>query len=194
MAALSMGTTGKRGGDPDPVLGRQGLAGECVSPYRPPSSGGLLVRPTSRRPSVEDPPRYRILNAHRGQPHIGHASAECADSSGDVVAFCERCGEDIAAANDLDRAGDIRRDRRVLEGGTGSTTISGWAMKLWSTMPDQPSGISPPDLFAKIRPYPAFKDRYRDGYSPRAEHQTSVIVRIIRIRWRTTPLRHQSLA
>jgi hypothetical protein len=31
------------------------------------------------------------------------------------LALCERCGEEIAVANDLDRAGDIHRDRRVVK-------------------------------------------------------------------------------
>lgn len=30
------------------------------------------------------------------------------------MALCERCGEAIAAANDLDRAGDVDRHRRVV--------------------------------------------------------------------------------
>jgi hypothetical protein len=30
------------------------------------------------------------------------------------LALCERCGEEIAAANELDRAGDVDRQRRVV--------------------------------------------------------------------------------
>jgi hypothetical protein len=35
-------------------------------------------------------------------------------SGGGTVALCERCGEKIAVANDLDRAGDVDRRRHLV--------------------------------------------------------------------------------
>ena len=40
------------------------------------------------------------------------------------MALCERCGEEIAVANDLDGAGDIRRDRRAVMVAGGSRRLS----------------------------------------------------------------------
>jgi DNA-binding response OmpR family regulator len=44
------------------------------------------------------------------------------------VALCERCGEDIAVANDLDRAGDVdrRRHQGMVAGKPRSLTATHW--------------------------------------------------------------------
>jgi DNA-binding response OmpR family regulator len=49
-------------------------------------------------------------------------------SSGGTVALCERCGEEIAVANDLDRAGDVDRRRHLvmLAGKPRSLTATHW--------------------------------------------------------------------
>jgi hypothetical protein len=49
-------------------------------------------------------------------------------SAGGTVALCERCGEEIAVANDLDLAGDVDRRRHLVmvAGKPRSLTATHW--------------------------------------------------------------------